>query len=112
MTVRATRLVQGSQLTNALVTYYTSPTGTTSVVKRALFSNTTASPQTITVNVVQFGGSASASNQVINARTVAPGETYVSPELAGVVLAAGDFIQALASAGASITFMASGINIT
>jgi hypothetical protein len=112
MTVRAYRLIPGSQLTNAAATYFTSPAATTTVVKRALFSNTTATTQTITVNVVTSGGSSSVSNQVINARAVAPGETYVSPELAGVVLGAGDFIQALSSANASITFVASGIEIT
>lgn len=112
MTVRAQRLVPGSQLTTAAVAYYTSPTGTTAVIKRAVFSNTTAAPQTITVNVVPAAGAVAAANQVINARTVAPGESYVSPELAGVVLGAGDSLQALSSAGAAITLMVSGIQIT
>lgn len=112
MTVRASRLVQGAQLTNVVATYYTAPTGTTAVIKRAVFSNTTASPQTITVNVVTSGGTASAANQIINARTIAPGETYVSPELAGMVISPAETVQAVSSAGAAITFMASGILIT
>lgn len=112
MTVRAQRLVPGSQLTTSTATYYTAPTGTTAVLKRAVFSNTTASPVTIRANVVTLAGSASASNQVINDRTVAPGESYISPELAGIVLGAGDFLQALASANTSITLVVSGIQIT
>lgn len=112
MTVRAVRLVAGVQLTVAAVPYYAAPTGTTSVVKRGIFSNVTAAPVTITVNVVPSGGSAALTNQVINARTLAPFETYVSPELAGVVLDPGDAIVALASVATSVVFLASGIQIT
>jgi hypothetical protein len=48
---------------------------------------------------------------MISARTIAPGEAYVSPELAGAVLPAGSLIRAYASAGASVTFTVSGLLI-
>jgi hypothetical protein len=48
---------------------------------------------------------------LISARTIAPGESYVSPELSGQVLPAGHQIHAFAAAAAAITFTASGLLI-
>ena len=67
---------------------------------------------TISVNLVNFGGSAAASNLVIDARTIAPDETYTCPELVGQVLEAGQFISTLASAATSLTIRCSGREIT
>lgn len=87
---------------------YSPSTQTTAKVGRAVFTNTTASAVTITAGVTT-GGALGASTTMISARTVAPGESYVSPELAGAVLPAGSQLHAFASAGASITFTASGL---
>jgi hypothetical protein len=73
-----------------------------------VFTNTTASAVTITAGITA-GGALGASTTMISARTVAPGETYVSPELAGAVLPAGSQIHAFASASASITLTVSGL---
>ena len=43
--------------------------------------------------------------------TLAPGQSYVSPELAGAVIPAGSALRAYASAGTSITFTMSGLLI-
>lgn len=83
---------------------------TVAKVARAIFSNTDSSPRTITVNITT--GSSSAANQIINARTLAPGETYVSPELAGAVIPAGSSIRGVASAASVIVVTMSGITVT
>jgi hypothetical protein len=75
-----------------------------------VFTNTTASAVTITAGITT-GGALGASTTMISARTLAPGESYVSPELAGAVLPAGSAIRAYAGAGASVTFTASGLII-
>lgn len=111
MTIKVSRLVPGSQLTNANVTYYTTPANTSAVVKRAVFCNTTGTAATITVNVVPSAGAVSAANEVIAALSIAAGVTYVSPELAGMTLGPGDTIQAQSGTGAAITFIASGITV-
>jgi len=89
-------------------TLYTSAGNTFTTVTRCVFTNTDTATQTITVNVVRSGGSVATSNQVIAAMALASGQAYVSPELAGLILAAGDFISAKASTGAKINAVGSG----
>lgn len=81
----------------------------TAKISRAVFSNPDTSAHTITVNITT--GTSTAANQVINARTVSPGETYVSPELAGAVIPAGSSIRGLASSAGQIVVTLSGIII-
>lgn len=112
MTVIAKRLIKGAQLTTSTASLYTAPASTTAITKRVQFSNPSAVPASITAWVVPASGSASAQYQYINSLSMSPGETYTSPELSGVVLAAGDSIQALASVANAISVMASGVEIT
>lgn len=107
-TITQVQLVAPVQLGNADASLYSSPTSTTTKIGRAVFTNTTAGAVTITAGITA-GVALGASTTMISARTVAPGETYVSPELAGAVLPAGSQIHAFASAGASVTFTASGL---
>ena len=107
-TITVVQLVAPFQLPNADATVYTSPTSSTAKVGRAVFTNTTASAVTITAGITT-GGALAAGTTMISARTIAPGEAYVSPELAGSVLPAGSVIRAYCSAVASVTFTASGL---
>lgn len=109
-TVSQVQLVAPAQLANADASVYTAPTNTTAKIGRAVFTNTTASAVTITAGITT-GGAIAASTTLISARTLAPGEAYVSPELAGAVLPAGSAIRAYASAATSVTFTASGLII-
>lgn len=113
MTVNAKRLAL-AQLTNADAAIVTATANVTTVVKRAVFTNTSGSPVTLTVNVVPNAGSSTASNRVIDPqkRTLAAGESYVAPELAGVVLAGGDMIRGLASANTAVTAAIFGVEIS
>lgn len=96
--------VQLGTSASALITQAAS--GTTTIT-RAVFTNVTAVPVSITVYVVRSGGAANASSTVISAYNIGAGEAYVSPELANLVLSAGDAVQALASAATSITTVGS-----
>lgn len=111
MTITAKQMVAPQQLTNADAAYYTAPANTTGVIKRATFTNTTAGAVTVTVNIVPSAGASSASNEIIAARSLAAGECYVAPELAGKTLPAGTMIRMLASAATSITAAIDGIEI-
>lgn len=111
MTIRVSRLVPGSQLTNATATYYTTPASTSAVIKRADFCNNTGGTITFSAYVVPSGGTAVAGNQVISTYSIAANTTYVSPELAGMVLGPGETLQAIASANASVTITVSGITV-
>lgn len=109
-TVFQAQLVAPAQLANADAVVYATPALTTAKVGRAVFCNTTASAVTITAGITA-GGALTAATTLISARSLAPGESYVSPELAGVVIPAGSAIRAFASAGTAVTFTASGLTI-
>jgi hypothetical protein len=103
-------LVAPAQLGSADVAIYTAPTQTTAKVGRAVFTNTTAGAIQITAGITP-GGALGPGTTLISARTIAPGESYVSPELSGQVLPAGHQIHAFAASAAAITFTASGLLI-
>jgi hypothetical protein len=101
----------GTQLTTSAATYYTVPATTTAIIQSVVLTNTTGGAVTATVYLVASAGSASASNTVLSVKSLVAGETYIVPGTAGMVLAAGGTLQALASANTSISLMASGTEI-
>ena len=109
-TITQVQLVAPAQLGNADAAVYTAPTQTTAKIGRGVFVNTTASAVTITAGITT-GGALGASTTMISARTLAPGEAYVSPELAGAVLPAGSQLHAYSNTANAVTFTASGLII-
>jgi hypothetical protein len=109
-TVNQTQLVAPMQLANADAAVFTCPTLTTAKISRAVFTNTSASAVTISAGITT-GGALTTATTMISARSLAPGEAYVSPELAGAVLPAGSALHAYASAATAVTFTASGLTI-
>ena len=87
---------------------YTAPVNTVVKIGRAVFTNTSAGALSLTAGI-STGGALAAGTTLISARTLAPGESYVSPELAGQVLPPGSAIRAFGST--SITGAISGILI-
>jgi hypothetical protein len=110
MAITVKVLIQPKQAEAAQTTQYTAA-NVRAVIDKFTVTNTTAANQTLSVNLVPAGNAASAANLVLDARTVAPDETYTCPELVGQVLGSGDFISTLASAGASLTIRCSGREI-
>lgn len=108
-TVTALQLVAPMQLGTVDASVYTVPTLTTAKIGRAVFCNTSASAVTITAGITT-GGALGASTTLIPGLSLAPYETYVSPELAGAVIPALSALHAYASA-TSVTFTASGLTI-
>lgn len=110
-TVTQIQLVAPFQLaaTDAAIGIYTAPVNTAVKIGRAVFCNTTAGALTITAGIAT--GALTAATTLISARSLAPGESYVSPELAGAVFPAGSSLHAFASAATSVTFTASGLTI-
>ena len=102
------RLVDGSQLTTSAATYYTTPANTITTISACTLTNTTAGAVTATMHLVPSGGTATASNMILSARTIAAGESYNVGPAIGQTLAAGGFLQALAGSATSITLVASG----
>jgi len=111
MAVTPKAIIAAQQLTNANATYYTA-TNIKTIIDKMTLTNTTAGAVTATIDLVDSGGSAGASERMISARSIAAGETYICPEVVGHVLNAGDTIQGLASANTSITIRASGREVS
>ena len=105
-TFNIAQLVAPAVLGNADASVYTSPTLTATKIGRAVFTNTSASVVTITAGITT--GGALGALTMISARQLAPGEAYVSPELAGAVLPPGSQIHAFAGTPAVVVFTASG----
>lgn len=83
-------------------TVYTAPNSVSAaIITHAVVCCEDATGDSITVNIVQAGGSVAVTNQYIQTKAVAAGETVVLSELIGVVLkgtgTAGDFVSAVAA---------------
>lgn len=100
MTVRQIPLIAPVAMTGLLAPYLTVPKGTTYRIGRAGFANNTAAAVSVTATL---------SGVVILPPTNVPaGRTYVSPELAGLVLPQLSILQA---SGAGVVIYASGVSI-
>lgn len=106
MSTQKVVLIESQDTPVAQTTLYIS-TGQTTAIDKMTATNTTAGPQTISVNVVPFGGTVGAPNLLAKAISIAAGGSYQFPEIVGHVLAPGDFISVIASV-TGITLRASG----
>ena len=111
MAVTLKVLIPPKQAEAAQTAQYTA-TNVRAIIDKFTVTNTSAGNETVSVNLVRSTTSAGSGNLVIDARTIAPGETYTCPELIGHALEPGDFISTLASAATSLTIRCSGREIT
>lgn len=109
-TVTQVQLVAPQQLAATDTSVYQAPANTNAKIGRAVCTNTTGNAVTITAGITT-GGALAAATTLISARSLAPGEAYVSPELAGAVIPAGSQLHVYASAPTAVTFTASGLTI-
>ena len=98
------QIIPGSVMTGTAATYYTAVYKT--IIQSMDLVNTTGGAVACTVYRIARGDTAAARNTTISASSVAAGATYLCPEMVGMVLEPGDFIQAL---GNGVTIMASGL---
>lgn len=111
MTVTVINIIPRKQAENAQTTQYVA-INCKAVIDKFTITNTSSSNVTFSANLVAAAGSPSASNLVLNLRSIAPKETYSAVELVGQVLEAGGFISTIAGAATSLTISASGREIT
>jgi len=111
MSIQAKQLIAPQMLTSSAATYYTA-TRVTARIDAFTVTNTDTAAHSLTVHIVPSGGSAAASNRVIDAKSIHPKETYTCPEMIGKIIPSGSFIQALDDAGSVMSINAAGIEIT
>lgn len=111
MTVTTTVLIAAKTAEASQSGQYTSENVYT-VIDKFTATNYSAVAATLSVNLIQSGGSASNDNLIVKAKTLQAGETYTFPELVGHVLLPGGFISTLAGTAGSINIRASGRTIS
>lgn len=111
MTVTVVNIIPCKQAENAQTTQYTS-TGLKTIIDKFTVTNTTGGNVAFAINLVASGDAAGADNLVLDDKVIAPGETYLCPEVIGQVLESGDFISTLAGAATSLTICASGRQVS
>ena len=108
-TITPALLVAPQLLGTSDTSLYSPATPTSAQIGRAVFTNTSASATTITAGLSISG--ALGATPMISARAIAPGESYVSPELAGLVIPPNAHLNAFAGAAASVSLEVSGVLI-
>ena len=101
-------ITQVGAIGTGATTVYTS-SGTTAITCM-FFMNDNASARTLSVHVVQSGGTASSTNQLVKNISIDPADSYVI-NLEKLVLSNGDTIQCLASVGSSVFPTVSSVTI-
>lgn len=105
--INQVQMVAPQAMTAADAIYYTAPAGTSVKIGRAVFCNTDTVVHNLTMNIATT--TSSSANTLISARSLAPGETYVSPELAGQVIPPGSNLRGLSAT--TVTIAVSGLTI-
>ena len=111
MTVTVKTLVPGKSVEATQTTQYTA-TGVTTIIDKFTATNYSASPATISVNLVTTSGTAGDVNLITKTKTLQASEVYTFPELVGQVLNPGDFISTIASTVSTINMRVSGREVT
>lgn len=110
MSVTSNPLAQAGYAPSSETTAYTS-TGMRTIIDKYVAYNSDTGAQTLTVKIVNTGGTAGASNVLVS-KTLQPGESYVFPEIVGNVLGPGDFVSEIASVASKIVRRMSGRQVT
>lgn len=111
MTVTIKNIIPAKQAEVTQETQYTAVNCKT-IIDKFTGTNVSAGNVTLSVNLVANGDVESVSNLIVDARSIAPGETYQFPELVGQSLGVNDFISTICDTGAALVIMASGREIT
>ncbi len=109
MTVKAgVPIIEGVYVAASIAAIYTVPSSLARTrVDNIAFTNTTAGALTLTVQIIESGGSVDPSNIMIDTLSIGSNET-IEPSSLLQGLNTGDTIQAQASAGSSISVRATG----
>lgn len=108
MAFKQKRLYQGQPGT-AEGTLYTVPASTSAIVKEIIMTNITTTAATVSISVVPSGGTAGATNRIIEGLTIPANDIKVAP--LSTVLNAGDFLSGLQGIASAITVTISGVEI-
>ncbi len=108
MTVTARCLVESKYAENTETTQYPS-TAVRTIIDKCTITPPTGAASTLTIKIVPSGGTAGASNIIMQPKTMTSTDpTYTCPEIVGRILEPGDFISTLCSAASSLVIRIEG----
>ena len=111
-TLTGVPLIEGVDVANAIAAIYTVPATLSRVrVDNISFTNYTAGAVTLTVQIVESGGSTGNTKIVVDTKTIAVNETF-EPSSVLHGLNVGDTIQAVAGSANAINARATGTTFT
>ena len=102
-TITRTSIAQETLSITATTIYTGGTTIDNALITKALASNSTTTPATLTVNIVQSGGAVGSANEYIIEETIPANQSVVLYKLIGEQIDSGDFISAIASAASTIS---------
>lgn len=108
MTVTAKTLISSKFAANTDTVEYTAPANTRTIVDKFTATNTDSGSVTISVNIIEVGGSVGSSNLVVKTKSVAAGATEDLSVLQNQILEAGEKISVIASVASKMVIRASG----
>ena len=111
MAVTAKTLIEGKIAENVQTTQYTASAVLASIDKFTGI-NHSALAATISIHIVESGGTAGDANLIVENKTIQPGQTYTFPEVVGHILSVGSFISTIAGTSGAISIRASGREFT
>lgn len=107
MATTNTVLVESKYVENIQTNQYIA-NGVKTTILAVTLNNSGSSGAFVTINIVPSAGTASAANQLVSSRYLAPGESYSCPEIVGQVLSPGAKLSAVASIASTIVIRVSG----
>ena len=111
MTVTLKVLIPAKTAEASQTTQYTASNVTT-IIDKFTATNYSASPATLSVNLVTSGDTSGNQNLITKTKTLAPAEVYTFPEIVGQVLMASGFISTIAGTATAINIRASGREVS
>ena len=107
MAISISNIIPAKTAEDTQVTQYTSA-GVQTIIDKFTATNYSASPATISVNLVTAASSAANSNLIVKTKALQASESYTFPELVGHVLPNNGFISTIAGTATAINIRASG----
>lgn len=87
------------------------PANTQQVVRKLSFRNTGSDPRTVTIYVVQSGGSPATGNE-LQVKAIPPGKEWSSPLIQAEVFEVGMTLQATQDVGSDVNVNCAGVTVT
>lgn len=111
MTTTIKNLVPSKYVESTQTKQFTAATATSIAIDSCVIHNSGSQNAIISINVVLGSDTLGNSNRLVY-ETIKPNESYLCPELIGVVLSSGDYLSTLSTVASTLVINISGREIT